>query len=591
MGNGIFISYRRDSSQWVSKALDDALGARFGPRNVIKSATILSATDDQAAFVRADIKACATLIAIIGPDWLSFKNSDGVSCLDDDNDNIRLEIASALSGQVPVIAVLIDGTELPPSDSLPEDLKSLENCKALEIRSESFDADVDRLIDYLQQDLGIASDFLSIPGYRILSTIGEGGMAHVYLGVQEALEREVAIKVLASEFVADKEFCDRFVNEGKLIAKLNHPNIITIYDSGVQQDYYFLIMEYVAGGTLTRRLRKGALPLDIAINIIEQIANALEFAHRNNLIHRDVKPANILFRDDDSPVLSDFGVAKALDAQSEMTRVGMMIGTPSYMSPEQAVGGEVTPQSDLYSLGVVFYKMLTGQLPFGGKTSADVITKVMNTPVPPLPTKFEKLQPIIDKLLAKSPDQRYADAGQLITALKRYKRELGEAETKISPVASIDTVQDVSTPSAKFIRPKLFPSVVAGLTISIAIGLGAFVLLRDKPPELDPQIIAQIKELTELAEANFAMAMLTEPPGSNAYDVYVQILELDPSNENAKKGIQRIADTLHQFAQEHIDKGETGQGATLIVQGLRVQPEHKGLLKLRDRLQLPQNTN
>ena len=201
-----------------------------------------------------------------------------------------------------------------------------------------------------------------IAGYTTESVLGAGGMATVYLAVQESLSRHVALKVMNQILMADADFCRRFLNEGRLIAKLSHPNIVTVYDIGASDRFHYLSMTYLPGGTLRETIRRG-LPLDYALYILKCLADALGYAHRQGIIHRDIKPGNVLFTHSGAPVLTDFGIAKTVGTETKLTSTGMTVGSVGYMSPEQALGNPVDNRSDLYSLGVLFWQMLTGALP------------------------------------------------------------------------------------------------------------------------------------------------------------------------------------------------------------------------------------
>lgn len=255
-----------------------------------------------------------------------------------------------------------------------------------------------------------------IPGYQIDKIIGQGAMATVYLAVQESLGRKIAIKVLTPRLAADPTFNKRFINEGRIIAKLGHPHIVTIFDTGHHNDLYYIAMEYLEAGTLKERIRAGLTP-EQAVNILGQIARALGYAHRQNCIHRDIKPANILFRDPETVVLSDFGIAKNLEDQTQLTAIGWRVGTPNYMSPEQTLGKPVDGRSDLYGLGVLFYEMLTGSRPYQGKDAFDTAMLHFQAPIPTLPEPLRRFQPTLERLLAKTPEARFRTAEDLVEAL------------------------------------------------------------------------------------------------------------------------------------------------------------------------------
>jgi serine/threonine-protein kinase PpkA len=259
---------------------------------------------------------------------------------------------------------------------------------------------------------------MNIPGYSIEETIGEGGMATVYLAVQESLGRLVALKVLkaAQSAEADK----RFVNEGRTIASLSHPNIVIIYDIGAVEGRRYISMEFAEGGVLATRIRTG-MSTGRTIDVLEQLASALAVIHRKGIVHRDIKPGNILFRSDDTPVLSDFGIAKQVEADLHLTTDGATIGTPYYFSPEQAAGRPLDGRSDIYSLGVVFHEMLTGRKPFKGESAAEVIVAHLTSPVPTLPDAYHRYQDLLDRMLGKQPEERFASAEELQTAVQRVR--------------------------------------------------------------------------------------------------------------------------------------------------------------------------
>ena len=290
------------------------------------------------------------------------------------------------------------------------------------------------------------TDSLEIPGYQIQSVLGEGGMATVYLSIQESLERQIALKVMHSAPVMDKTFCARFIEEGKTVARLRHPSIVNIYDIGCHNNTYYMAMEYVDGGSLTDRL-KSPLGAQEALTIIRSIAGALGYAHEHGFVHRDIKPANILFREGGEATLTDFGIAKALESDKQLTQMGYAIGTPEYMSPEQARAAKLDGRSDLYSLGIVLYELLTGKRPFSSDDAFATALMHLNQPAPPLPEHLSVYQPIVDRLLAKNPDERYADARQLIQALDNV---MGNRAVEYGPGSDDRTVM---APSSRVYDP------------------------------------------------------------------------------------------------------------------------------------------
>lgn len=255
-----------------------------------------------------------------------------------------------------------------------------------------------------------------IPEFDIDGAIGDGAMATVYLATQRSLERKVALKVMAAALSSDPTFCERFLREGKTLARLSHRHIVTIHDIGNVGDLYYMAMEYLPSGTLKERIAAG-VDVEQGLTYIRQIASALGYAHAKGLVHRDVKPANILFRANGTAVLSDFGIAKSLDERTQFTQAGFAVGTPSYMSPEQARGQQIDGRTDLYALGVILYQLLVGKLPYSGTDALSTALAHLTEPLPALPDYHGRYQDILSHLLAKDPADRFANAEALLTAL------------------------------------------------------------------------------------------------------------------------------------------------------------------------------
>ncbi|MCU1740465.1 MULTISPECIES: serine/threonine-protein kinase [unclassified Pseudomonas] len=274
-----------------------------------------------------------------------------------------------------------------------------------------------------------------IPGFDIGEEIGEGAMATVYLATQRSLERKVALKVMAAALAADPTFCERFLREGRTLARLSHPNTVTIHDIGNVGELYYMAMEYLPNGTLKERIAAGLSP-EQGLGYVRQIASALGYAHAKGLVHRDVKPANILFRADGTAVLSDFGIAKSLDDRTQFTQAGFAVGTPSYMSPEQARGQDLDGRSDLYALGVVLYEILVGKLPYIGTDALSTALAHLTEPLPELPLQHGRYQEVLRQLLAKDPAERFADATALLRALDNLPAENLDA-TLVQPLAIV----------------------------------------------------------------------------------------------------------------------------------------------------------
>jgi len=254
-----------------------------------------------------------------------------------------------------------------------------------------------------------------LPGYTIRKTIGESEKAMVYLATSAALGTDVALKVSKHEHdeANQRQFLAR---EHSAISALRHPSIVTIYDYGMHHGREYLAMEYFPRGDLKARLQRGLLEHD-TLRYIEQIARALQVVHDAGLFHRDLKPPNVMLRDNDTIALIDFGLARPMHGGVESTRKGVLRGSPYYMSPEQALGEQLDARTDLYSLGIIFYEMLTGRKPYTGNSAIEVLQQHVNAPLPRLPAHLEHHQPLLDSLLAKSREHRFADAGQVVEAI------------------------------------------------------------------------------------------------------------------------------------------------------------------------------
>jgi len=263
--------------------------------------------------------------------------------------------------------------------------------------------------------------------YRVDDRLGNGGMAIVYRGTDLLLRRRVAIKVLRDQFALDDDFVKRFEYEAQAAARLSHPNVVNVYDFGREDNAYFIVMELVEGETLAAIIKDGKqIPEPVAIDYATQVAAGLAFAHRQELLHRDVKPANILVTHDDVVKLGDFGIARAVAENAiGVTQPGMVMGSVAYISPEQAQGKELDQRSDLYSLGVVLYQMVVGRLPFAGDSPVAVALKHVTEPVPQLDAAALHLSPalasIIEKLLQKQPADRFGSAAELGRALREAR--------------------------------------------------------------------------------------------------------------------------------------------------------------------------
>lgn len=450
---------------------------------------------------------------------------------------------------------------------------------------------------------------IQVSGYVIEREIGRGGMATVYLALQESLQRHVALKVIASNLKGDPDFTKRFLREGQLIAKLTDPRIITVFDIGIDKDVYYLAMEYLPGGTLRDRIQAG-LSLEDTLQIVRTVAGALGYAHRCGIVHRDIKPQNIMFHENGDPVLSDFGIAKAIGGNTVMTMSGMYFGTPRYMSPEQIKGQTVDGRSDLYSLGILFYEMLTGELPYSSDDSFALAFKHVTEPIPNLPSKLVIFQPLLNRLLAKDPEDRFPGAEQFLKEL----REL-EVQHLLTPTVTETTI----LPSPKFSRTKRPPkrrhpywkATTFGTLLLIFTVTSLYFFapshwvaqlwksdrLRETVSEKQPDVVQE--ELPDasvfLTQARqfFASGALDESlktiaQGLNAYPEDSELLALRErvrnrleqqlSEANAR---EQEAERLLERAQRYRQQGNYEAALMDIEEGLKIVSQHAGLLNLR----------
>ncbi|HEU0154381.1 MAG TPA: serine/threonine-protein kinase [Arenimonas sp.] len=477
---------------------------------------------------------------------------------------------------------------------------------------------------------------INIPGYRILRPIGEGGMASVFLAMQESLDREVALKVMSPVLAANAEFAGRFVVEGKITAKLQHPNLVTVYDIGSHNGVYYLAAEYIPGGTLKERIAEGDLSVAHVLDIATDIALGLDFAHEKGFVHRDVKPGNVLFRKDGRVVLADFGIAKAMDGSNSSTVAGASIGTPDYMSPEQARGEPVDGRSDLYSLGTVLYEMLVGAPPYQAADPFTVALMHVTHPVPTLPAPHAWLQPLIDGLMAKLAGERFNTGAAFIEALHRLVSTAPEAvaiqETRarkpgtgqrIANGAATQQRTRVSVARDQARPAWLLPA--AGLAALFAIAVLAWWLLspaasptadparavdaappatattgdapdRDAlpadfqmPKPVDAADADEVARLLNAADQLFEYGTRTEPgrkltlpDDDSALGYYRQALRLDPENVRAKAGIAGIVAFYRSFGHKACAAGRWAQCGVIVRAGLAVDPGDAYLRELQD---------
>lgn len=430
-------------------------------------------------------------------------------------------------------------------------------------------------------------------------------MATVYRARQDLLDRDVALKVMATQLAADANYAQRFLQEARMLASLNHPNIVPVYDVGVTPQYvHYFSMQLLPGGDFAGRLRDGMSEAEL-VRVLVAVASALGFAHARGIVHRDVTPGNIMFDGHDVPVLTDFGIARALTSTSRITATGLSIGTGHYMSPEQARGVEIDNRSDIYSLGVLLFEAVAGYPPYQGDDGFAVAFAHVHEPVPRLPEEAANWQPVIDMAMAKSPDERYRDCAAFIEGL----REVAPAEfasvaaVTPRPMPSVPGPKSPATSTvSKAIQgladrlrglPRLPLLLGAGAVLSgVVLALGIWTSIRDsgptpsKPPAkpvtkstpaktpdkpndtpvidstptptdgelspgdellpIDPEapvatVIDPVRELLNLGRINLRQGRLTTPKPNNAFDRYQLVLLIEPANKDAQQGLIEVA--------------------------------------------------
>lgn len=269
------------------------------------------------------------------------------------------------------------------------------------------------------------------PGYKVIKKMGQGGMAAVYLAVQESFGRQVALKIMSDQLGQDPVWAKRFIYEAQTVAQLSHPNIVPVFDVGTFQGRFYISMELLKGGNLDDKIAKG-ISIPEIVRVIVGVAAGLDFAGEKGFVHRDIKPDNVMFREDGSPVILDFGIVKQKGGSGadKMTQTGTIVGTTAYMSPEQAMGKELDERSDIYSLGIMFYELLAGRVPFQGDSAVAVLMKHVNEPPPPLPEYVSVFQPVIDRSLAKRREDRYPRARAMIEHIQELEPQIRQLIAK-----------------------------------------------------------------------------------------------------------------------------------------------------------------
>ena len=463
---------------------------------------------------------------------------------------------------------------------------------------------------------------MEIPGYEITRCIGQGGMATAYLARQTSLDRLVVLKVLDTSRNASPQVVERFLNEGRLVAALNHPHVITIYDINTSGFDVFIAMEYVEGGDLKEKLATQSFTPSEAIEIIQKLASGLHAAHLKGIIHRDVKPANVLFRSDGTPLLTDFGIAKDITAEGDLTATGMFVGSPNYMSPEQAEAEDIDGRTDIYALGVLFYELLTGQKPYLSDSVVEVLMMHKKAKIPTLPEGLETYQEFINLTMAKDRKKRFPDAATLGDYLANLSQKLSDAQHEKNYAPDFDVTGSGPIPiSGKATRIELtevkpLSRKTILLMMLVIVGIANLILAYfqhtgDQPDnlariqhhlisesELDNQKQAAgsaLQKMSEspnreevvsairwLAQHSLNQYRLTSPPQDNAYYYFSRLLQLNPQDVDAAQGIRKVAEKYAVLADQAIAANDIVKARGYISLGLQIDPENTTLQSLNE---------
>jgi serine/threonine protein kinase len=440
---------------------------------------------------------------------------------------------------------------------------------------------------------------MNISGFKIIRELSQGSMANVYLAAQKNLDREVALKIMSQNLLKDPSFKQTFLNEGKIVAKLHHPHIITIYDLGYAADGCYISMEYIAGKNLKERIQAG-LTLGESLQIAVRVARALDYAHKCSIVHRDIKPTNILFRDDQYPILTDFGIAQPQTEGLSLSPNGAFIGTPRYLSPERVKGEPEDARSDLYSLGTVFYEMITGNPPYEGEEALATALKHLHDPVPELAEPFAFLQPVLDQLMAKKPAHRFGSAHAFIHALEQVMRDQGEENaTLFEPARGLANIPRSDPPLAEAqaetrterIARRRFGALrqgwwsvyrnrwsLAGVAVGLAAIAGGYYW-QESRSDLQTQHV--LEQLSAYEGTQPAQSLVSQPGVRTPYATYTFALALTQGQPEVLEGLRKLAGRFEERARHKWQEGQLDQALMLVKQGLHFKPDHEGLLALK----------
>ena len=353
-------------------------------------------------------------------------------------------------------------------------------------------------------------DMLNLPGYKVHGEVGVGGQAKIYLATQESFGRKVAIKVLLPQFAENKEFVERFLREAKTVASMGHPHIIPVYDFGQVGTSYYMVMEYLPCGDLKERIKAG-LKEEEALQILAQLADALHLVHDKGFVHRDIKPDNVMFREDGSAVLTDFGIARLQNGADQVTVVGQVLGTPRYMSPEQVQARQLDGRADIYSLGIMFYEMLAKRVPYDNPDYTTLAVMHCKDPIPNLPGRFRRYQRLFERMVEKEAEKRFASAQELAQTIREILTGKKDPESIVSS-ASLALKAQAQMREQK---PRPTPSV-GGTIQSVAdhrLSRETSIVLRELDPLFDSDWYQKVVNLFKT---------LTPPQRSYAFSNYLE---------------------------------------------------------------------
>jgi len=484
---------------------------------------------------------------------------------------------------------------------------------------------------------------IKIPGYELIEEIGAGGMAKVYLGMQVLLERKVAIKILHQRLSSEsEEFKKRFFTEGKVLAKLQHDNIVSIIDIGEVDGMLYMAMEYVENGTLTDWLKTKEVTVDQAIQLCSKVGLALHSVHLKHIVHRDLKPSNILLRDINRPLLTDFGIARQTDQDQGLTQTGHILGTLQYMSPEQIRGMHVDHRSDIYALGLLFYRLLVGRLPFVANSQYDLSRMQCEDPPAPLPPQLADIQPVMDAMLAKDPADRFQSclefckavqnlsvtdedfASELEGATRIYdpselssggfrtgrqsgqyserhsgqysdrhserfsERHSGQFTGQTDPRASgtYEQTRMMTGQQGKPASGALKKFLMFGLpllVIVLAAGL-YFTMFYVPSSGLSDADQRRVENYLRRVEANLMKLQIDSPPEDNAVYELRKALALAPDYPPTLDKARQIAEFYETDALDLIDENKPEEAVDVIRRGLEVDPAYESLLLLEEEI-------